>query len=317
MTRDELLGRLRLPIVAAPMFLVSGPDLVIAAARSGIVGAFPTPNCRSPEQLDDWMTRIAAETEDAPGLWAANLVTHSSNAQLGAHLELVAKHQPRIVITALGSPAPAIPVVQGYGGIVLADVVNAALARKAAAAGADGLVAVSSGAGGHTGSLSPFAFLSILRGFFDGIICVGGGIADGHGVAGAIAAGADLVYMGTRFLAAEESMAAPAYKQMVVDAQAHDLLVSDAITGTPASWLKPSLVAAGYDLADMGSKPDRNYGGDPAKQWRDLWSAGHGLHATTKVEPVSEIVDALTSDFDAAMHRVAKIRSMTGEMQRD
>ena len=288
------------------MFLVSGPDLVIAAARSGIIGAFPTPNCRTAVELDAWMTRIDAETRDASGLWAANLVTHSSNAQLAEHLELVAKHRPQIVITALGSPEPAIPVVHGYGGLVLADVVNAGLARKAAAAGADGLVAVSSGAGGHTGQLSPFAFLSILRGFFDGIICVGGGIADGHGVAGAIAAGADLVYMGTRFLASEESLAAPAYKQMVVDAQAQDLLVSDAITGTPASWLKPSLIAAGYDVANLGDKPERNYGGDPAKQWRDLWSAGHGLHATTKVEPVSAIVDDIASDFDAAMRRVAE-----------
>ena len=305
MNRDDLLARLRLPVVAAPMFLVSGPELVIAAARSGIIGAFPTPNCRTAAELDEWMTRIAAETADATGLWAANLVTHSSNAQLGDHLELVAKHKPKIVITALGSPAPAIPVVHGYGGLVLADVVNAGLAEKAAAAGADGLVAVSSGAGGHTGSLSPFAFLSILRSFFDGIICVGGGIADGHGVAGAIAAGADLVYMGTRFLASEESMAAPAYKQMVVDAQAQDLLVSDAITGTPASWLKPSLVAAGYDIANLGAKPDRNYGGDPAKQWRDLWSAGHGLHATTGIEPVSAIVDEIAGDFHAAIDRLS------------
>ena len=312
MPRDDLLSRLRLPVVAAPMFLVSGPDLVIAAARSGIVGAFPTPNCRTAEQLDDWMTRIAAETSEAPGLWAANLVTHSSNAQLGDHLELVAKHRPKIVITALGSPAAVIPVVHSYGGIVLADVVNAALAQKAAAADADGLVAVSSGAGGHTGQLSPFAFLSILRSFFDGIICVGGGIADGHGVAGAITAGADLVYMGTRFLASEESMAAPAYKQMVVDAQAHDLLVSDAITGTPASWLKPSLVAAGYDVANLGAKAERNYGADPAKQWRDLWSAGHGLHATTSIEPVSAIVDELAQDFDAAAGRIAEIRALAG-----
>lgn len=299
-----LLGKLRLPVVAAPMFLVSGPEMVIAAALSGIVGAFPTPNCRTAEQLDEWMTRIVAGTADAPGLWAANLVTHSSNPRLGDDLALVAKHQPPIVITALGSPAPAIATVQGYGGIVLADVTSAALGRKAAAAGADGLVAVASGAGGHTGSLSPFAFIAVLRSFFDGIVCVGGAVADGAGVAGAVAAGADLVYMGTRFLAADESMAAPNYKAMVVAAGAEDLVVSPAITGTAASWLKPSLIAAGYDVDDLGKPAVRDYGGDPAAKWRDLWAAGQGLHAVTSVEPVADIVDLLATDYQAAIDRL-------------
>lgn len=300
-----VLAKLRLPVVAAPMFLVSGPDMVIAAARSGIVGAFPTPNCRTAEQLDEWMTRIAAATADAPGLWAANLVTHSSNPRLADDLALVAKHRPPLVITALGSPAPAIATVHGYGGLVLADVVTEALGRKAAVAGADGLVAVASGAGGHTGSLSPFAFVSVLRGFFDGIVCVGGAIADGAGVAGAVAAGADLVYMGTRFLAAEESMAVPAYKQMVVDAGAHDLVVSPAITGTAASWLKPSLAQAGYDLDNLSQPAKRDYGGDPAAKWRDLWAAGQGLHAVTRAEPVAAIVDELDTGWRAARARLA------------
>ena len=207
-----LIDKLRLPVVAAPMFLVSGPEMVIAAARSGIIGAFPTPNCRTAADLDAWMTRIAAETEGAPGLWAANLVTHSSNQRLADDLALIAKHKPPVVITALGSPASAVETVHGYGGIVLADVISVALGRKAAAAGADGLVCVSAGAGGHTGFLSPFAFITALRAEFDGIICVGGGIADGAALAGAIAAGADLVYMGTRFLAAEESMAGKGWR---------------------------------------------------------------------------------------------------------
>lgn len=299
-----VLSKLRLPVVAAPMFLVSGPEMVIAAARSGIVGAFPTPNCRTAEQLDEWMTRIAAETAGAPGLWAANLVTHSSNPRLPDDLALVAKHRPPIVITALGSPAPAIEAVHAYGGIVLADVVNETLGRKAAAAGADGLVAVASGAGGHTGSLSPFAFVSVLRSFFDGIVCVGGAIADGAGVAGAVAAGADLVYMGTRFLAAEESMAQPGYKQMVIDAQAHDLVVSPAITGTAASWLKPSLVQAGYDIDDLSKPAVRDYSGDAAAKWRDLWAAGQGLHAVTQTEPVAAIVDQLDGGYRAAVDRL-------------
>lgn len=300
----QLLERLRLPIVAAPMFLISGPEMVIAAARAGIVGAFPTPNCRSSQDLDDWMTRIVAETVDAPGLWAANLVTHSSNSRLRDDLALVAKHQPPIVITALGSPAPAIDMVHAYGGLVLADVTNEKLARKAAAAGADGLVAVSSGAGGHTGNLSPFAFISVVREFFDGIICVGGAISDGSGVAGAVAAGADLVYVGTRFLAAEESMADPAYKAMVVGSRAEDLVVSAAITGTPASWLKESLAKAGYDLDDLGAPATRDYSGDPAKKWRDLWAAGQGLHAVTATEPLAEIVDALETGWNAGRVRL-------------
>lgn len=303
MSRD-ILNRLRLPVVAAPMFLVSGPDMVIAAARAGIVGAFPTPNCRTAEQVDEWMTRIVAETADAPGLWAANLVTHTSNPRLPDDLAMVAKHKPPIVITALGSPAPAIEVVHSYGGIVLADVVNEKLGRKAAAAGADGLVAVASGAGGHTGNLSPFAFISVLRSFFDGIICVGGAIADGAGVAGAVAAGADLVYLGTRFLAAEESMAEPDYKKMVVDSRAEDLVVSPAITGTAASWLKPSLVKAGYDLDALDKPATRDYGGDAAKKWRDLWAAGQGLHTITDTEPLADIVDTLEIGWNAARDRL-------------
>ena len=209
--------QLRLPIIAAPMFLISGPDLVLAACRAGIVGAFPTPNARPIEVLDQWMATITeglararAESPQARiGPWAANLVTHSSNARLPEDLALIARYQPPIVITALGSPRPAIEVVHAYGGMVIADVVNLTLARKAVAAGADGLACVCAGAGGHTGHLSPFAFVSAVREFFDGLVIAGGGITDGWGVAGAIASGADLVYMGTRFIPTAESQAAP------------------------------------------------------------------------------------------------------------
>lgn len=299
-----LLSRLRLPVVAAPMFLVTGPEMVIAAAQSGIVGAFPTPNCRTVEELDAWMDQIASACADLPGLWAANLVTHSTNPRLADDLKVVAKYKPPIVITALGSPAPVIDTVHSYGGLVLADVVGATLGRKAAAAGADGLVAVSAGAGGHTGSLSPFAFLALLRSFFDGIICVGGGIADGASVAGAVAAGADLVYMGTRFLASQESRASPAYKQMVVDASADDLVISPAITGTAASWLKPSLTQAGYDLDQLSTSGNRDYSGTAGARWRDVWSAGQGLHAVTAIEPVSTIVDDLEQGWAASRSRL-------------
>ncbi|WP_370206017.1 NAD(P)H-dependent flavin oxidoreductase [Pararhodobacter marinus] len=297
---------LRLPVFAAPMFLVSGPELVIAACKAGIVGAFPTPNCRSIEQLDDWMTRIRAEVGTAP--WCANLVTHSSNARLPQDLALISRHKPPFVVTALGSPKPAIETVHGYGGKVIADVTTVALARKAVAAGADGLACICAGAGGHTGTLSPFAFVSAVRAFFDGIVIVGGGISDGAGIAGAIAAGADYVYMGTSFIAAEESMAPAAYKDMVAAAQIEDLLISAGITGTPASWLKPSLRDNGMDPDDMPDAPGRAYDSSQSfkgKRWADVWSAGQGVGAVTGTEPASAIVARLEAEYDAARGRLS------------
>jgi nitronate monooxygenase len=301
---------MRLPVFAAPMFLVSGPELVIAACEAGIGAAFPTPNCRTTEDLDQWMTAITRELNErsqqagarTPGPWAANLVTHSTNSRLNDDLELVRRHRPPIVITALGSPKPAIPIVHEYGGLVFADVVNLKLARKAAEAGADGLVCVCAGAGGHTGHLSPFAFISAVREFFHGWIAVGGGICDGAGIAGALAAGADFVYMGTRFLASRESLAVPDYKQMVVDCGTDDLVISAAVTGTPASWLRPSLERHGVDPAGQVT---RNYDArnDVAKRWRDLWACGQGLQTIHAVEPVAAIVDRLEDEYLSARAR--------------
>jgi nitronate monooxygenase len=309
---------LRLPVVAAPMFLISGPELVLAACRAGIVGAFPTPNARPIDVLDDWMKRIteglAAERAARPdallGPWAANLVTHSSNKRLPEDLALVAKYQPPIVITALGSPKPAIEVVQAYGGKVIADVVSLTLAKKAVAAGADGLACISSGAGGHTGQISPFAFVSAVREFFDGLVILGGGIADGWGVAGAVAAGADLIYMGTRLIPTEESLAVPAYKQMIVDSTVDDLVVSAGVTGTPASWLKPSLRASGFDPERMPATPERNYDSSQSlesKRWKDVWAAGQGLGTVKAIEPVGAVVDRLDDEYRAAIARFAAL----------
>ena len=313
-----LLKTLRLPVVAAPMFLISGPDMVIAACKSGIIGAFPTPNARPIDVLDDWMRQIteglaAARAENPAaviGPWAANLVTHSSNTRLPEDLALVAKYQPPIVITALGSPKPVIEVVHSYGGIVLADVTTLTLARKAVAAGADGLACVSAGAGGHTGSLSPFAFVSAVREFFDGIIVIGGGISDGAGVAGAIAAGADLVYMGTRFIPTSESLAAQGYKQMLVECTVDDIIVSAGITGTPASWLKPSLRAAGLDPDNLPATPPRNYDSNRSlkgRNWVDMWAAGQGLGAIKAITPVADVVDGLDAQYRAALARLSRI----------
>lgn len=317
-----LLSSMRLPVVAAPMFLVSGPDVVVAASASGIMGSFPTPNCRTVEQLDSWLDTITSRLRDleaqdpvvpvAP--WAVNLVTHSTNTRLAEDLRLVAEYQPPVVITALGSPKPVMEVVHGYGGLVIADVVNLKLAHKAVAAGVDGLACVSAGAGGHTGHLSPFAFISAVREFFDGIVTVGGGISDGSGVAGAIAAGADLIYMGTRFLATQESMAVDDYKQMVIDHGPDDLIVSNRITGTDASWLRPSLIANGLDPDHLVAPDERNYDSQGAaghKKWKDIWAAGQGLHTTREVEPIATVVDRLEVEYQAAARRFTSLASPT------
>ena len=297
---------MRLPVIAAPMFLVSGPELVIAACKAGIGGAFPTPNCRTAADLDAWMGQITDALSPGDGPWVANLITHSTNARLEEDLRLVAQYKPPIVITALGSPKPVMETVKAYGGLVFADVVNMALAKKAADAGVDGLACISAGAGGHTGHLSPFAFVSAVREYFDGWLTIGGGIADGAGVAGAIAAGADMVYMGTRFLAAAESRAQAPYKQMIVDCGPDDLIVSSAITGTPASWLKPSLRAAGMDPDALGGPITRDYSGDAAhKRWRDIWAAGQGLQKVGAVEPTAVVVDRLEAEYRAAAARFA------------
>ncbi|HEY8537618.1 MAG TPA: nitronate monooxygenase, partial [Steroidobacteraceae bacterium] len=202
-----------------------------------------------------------------------------------------------------GSPKPAIPIVHDYGGLVFADVVNLKLAHKAAEAGADGLVCVCAGAGGHTGHLSPFAFISAVREFFDGWVVVGGGISDGAGIAGALAAGADFVYMGTRFLPSRESLAVPEYKQMVVDCGPDDLVVSAAVTGTPASWLRPSLERHGVDPAAGPAARNYDAATDVAKRWRDLWACGQGLQTIRAIEPVSAIVDRLEDEYLTARAR--------------
>lgn len=306
---------LRVPVVAAPMFLVSNPDLVVAACEAGIVGAFPTSNARPIEVLDEWMHEItsrlaslkAAQPDRLIGPWCANCISHSSNSRLPEDLALIAKYKPPLVVTALGSPKPVIEVVHGYGGKVIADVINLTLARKAVAAGADGLACVSAGAGGHTGFLSPFAFVSAVREFFDGLVIIGGGISDGWGVAGAVAAGADMVYMGTRFIATLESQAQQAYKEMLVQSTVDDLIVSAGITGTPAIWLKPSLRDNGLDPDNLPPVPARSYDSNStiaSKRWKDVWAAGQGVGSIKAIESVAVIVDRLEQEYAAARGRL-------------
>jgi nitronate monooxygenase len=300
------------------MFLISGPELVLAACRAGIIGAFPTPNARPVSVLADWMQQITeglAQARDAQpaatiGPWCANLVTHSSNTRLAEDLALVARFKPPVVVTALGSPKPAIEVVHAYGGLVIADVISVGLAKKAVAAGADGLACVCAGAGGHTGFLSPFAFVSAVREFFDGYVITGGGIGDGWGVAGAVASGADLVYMGTRFIPTAESLAPPEYKQMVVDSSIDDLVVSAGVTGTAASWLKPSLRAQGLDPDNMPDAPGRQYDSNQSfagKKWTEVWAAGQGLGPIKAVASVATVVDELARDYQQAMNRFKQL----------
>lgn len=299
--------KLRLPVFCAPMFLVSGPELVIAACKAGVAGAFPTPNTRTTGELDAWMDEITRALGPADAPWVTNLITHSTNTRLADDLRLVTQYKPPVVITALGSPKPVMETVKAYGGLVFADVVNLKLARKAAEAGVDGMACISAGAGGHTGHLSPFAFISAVREFFDGYLTVGGGISDGAGIAGAIAAGADFVYMGTRFLPTVESRAQEAYKLMVLEANADDLVVSAAVTGTPASWLKPSLAAAGYDAENPGGPATRDYSGDAAKRWRDIWAAGQGVGRSRAIEPVADVVAELEREYHAAIARFQRV----------
>ncbi|NQV80582.1 MAG: nitronate monooxygenase [Alphaproteobacteria bacterium] len=309
-TSDALRAQLRLPLFAAPMFLVSGPDLVIAAARAGIIGSFPTPNCRTTAGLDAWMARITEETADfgsgedhSTKLWSANLIVHRTNARLAEDMALVKKYRPPIVITALGSPRAIVDDVHDYGGLVFADVNGVAHARKAAAAGVDGLVLVCAGAGGHTGRIAPFAFVPEVRKFFDGMLIVSGAMTDGRAVAAARALGADFGYAGTRFIACAESMAPDAYRQMVVDAGIDDLVLTSALTGALASMLRPSVREAGFDPDALveGSTAGYTHKTSENRAWKSVWSAGQGVGLINSVKTVAEIVDDFAGEYEAAL----------------
>lgn len=298
-------SRLSLPLVAAPMFLISGPELVLAACRSGVVGSFPTPNARTVADLDQWMDRITTGLTDKDAPWAANVVVHRSNARLDEDLGLVMRYKAPLVITALGSPRAIVERVHDYGGLVFADVNSVPFARKAVEAGVDGLVLVASGAGGHTGNMTGFSFVPAVREFFDGPVILGGGITDGAGIRAAEVLGADLAYMGTRFIACEESLAAPEYRDMLVNSTVEDLILTRAITGVAANWLKPSIARAGYDLDAMEKNPDVDFT-DPqsgAKRWAHVWSAGHGVGLIDRTEPVASLVARLKAEYEEARKR--------------
>lgn len=301
---SDPLSRLRLPVFQAPMFLQSGPAMVIASCRAGIVGSFPSVNARTLEDLERWLLEISGAVGESDAPWAINLMMHRSNTRRMDDLALAERFRAPLVITALGSPKEAVERVHGYGGKVFADVIDIRFAAKAIEAGVDGLVLVAAGAGGHTGQQSAFAFVEEVRRYFDGLLVLGGGITSGRAVRAAQVLGADYAYMGTRFIASEESMAEADYKQMVVDSSGADIICSDALTGVKANWLRGSLLRAGYDPDNMPDPGDIDIiksSGD-AKRWRDVWAAGQGVGAIDEVLPIAAIVEKLEQEYRLALN---------------
>jgi nitronate monooxygenase len=312
--------RLSLPLIAAPMFLVSGVDLVVAACRSGVIGAFPTANCRSTDELDRWLGTIARElavhadtSGTAPAPVCANLIVHRSNVRLADDLSVVLRHAPEVVITSVGSPAPVVAPLHDVGAVVLADVASLRHAERALAAGADGLVLLTAGAGGQTGWLNPFAFVRAVRASFAGPLVLAGGVSDGCALFAAETLGCDLAYMGTRFIATRESMAPAHYKDMLVKSSADDVLLTRAFTGLPTNMLRPSIVAAGLDPEALPERETIDIAKDidvaareaAPKRWRDIWSAGHSVSAVDAVLPVADLVARTRAEYLAARDRAS------------
>ncbi|KAI9187787.1 hypothetical protein H9P43_002178 [Blastocladiella emersonii ATCC 22665] len=306
----------RLPVIAAPMFLVSGPALVTATCRAGVVGTFPTLNARTDEELDAWLADISANLRAAPSAAAfgVNLIVHKTNPRLRAHLALVVKHRVPVVITSLGAVREVIDAVHSYGGIVLHDVINLRHAEKAVAAGVDGLIAVCAGAGGHAGAASPFALVPQLRARFgDSVLLVAGGaISDGATVRAAQTLGADLAYMGTRFIATRESMADDGYKRMLTTAKEGPApsflptVYTDKVSGVYANFLRDSLVQAGVDPDKLAAAAHveedfSKMSASESRAWKDIWSAGHGVLNIHDTLPTQELVDRLAQEYEAAV----------------
>ena len=297
---------LRLPVIMAPMFLLSDPTLVIAALRAGIIGAFPALNQRSSEGVDAWLTEIeqARATMANPPPYAVNLIVHKSAPRTPDDLKLVIKHKVPIVITSLGAVSDVVKAVQDYGGLVFHDVISERHMDKAIEAGVDGLILVCAGAGGHTGTLNPFAFTALARRKFNGTIIVSGGISDGFAIAAVKALGADFAYMGTRFIATQECQADPAYKQMILDAQIGDIVGTAAVSGVYGNFLRASLEANGVDAAST-VKPELNMEQRSSGAWKQIWSAGHGVSVIDDIPSVTQLVERLEAEYQQAKVRMS------------
>jgi nitronate monooxygenase len=310
--------RLRLPVVAAPLFIISNPDLVIAQCKAGVIGSFPALNARPAQELDRWLEKIttelaeydAAHPEAPSAPFAVNQIVHSSNDRLQHDVEMCVKWKVPIVITSLGAKEFVNEAVHSYGGIVLHDIINNKFAKKAISKGADGVIAVAAGAGGHAGALSPFALVQEIREWFDGPLLLSGSIANGDAVLASEAMGADLAYIGSAFIATDEANAVEAYKQSVVDNNADDIVLSNLFTGVSGNYLKPSIEAAGLDPTNL---PDGDIspmscgsGSDSSsKAWKDIWGCGQGIGAVKSVQSTQGLVDRLTTEYLAAKKRIS------------
>jgi nitronate monooxygenase len=311
---DSIARRLRMPLVAAPMFRVSGPELVIAACREGVIGSFPVANCRTVNDLDEWLTRIETSLtpEDAP--FCPNLIMRRQRVM--EEVDCLLKHRVEMVITSVGSPEPIVGPLHDAGCLVFADVANVRHAQKAIAAGVDGLILLTAGAGGQTGWANGFSFVRAVRAIYDGPIVLAGGVGDGQAVWAAQTLGCDLAYMGTKFIATRESMAGEGYKQMLVDCRLDDVLLTRAFTGLETNMLRPSIIAAGLDPDDLPTTMSEEgaaalYGGGTdkggPKRWLDVWGAGHSVSGVTGIPTVSELVEVTAREYAFARTETARM----------
>jgi nitronate monooxygenase len=319
MALPSCFDNLRIPVIGAPLFIISHPALVIAQCRAGVVGSFPTLNARPREQLEEWLHEItealaahdAAHSDRPAAPFACNLIVNRANLRLEEDAAILAKWKPKIVITSLGAREEINELVHSWGGIVLHDIIHDRFARKAIEKGADGLIAVAAGAGGHAGTLSPFALVQEIREWFDGPLVLSGSIANGGSILAAQAMGADLAYIGSAFIATEEARAMPAYKQAIVDSGASDIVYSSYFTGVHGNYLRGSIEAAGLDPdnlpeGDPSSMDLSKVEGGSAKAWKDIWGAGQGIGAVKSVGTAGELVDRLEREYEEARERVLK-----------
>jgi len=310
---DSIKDNISIPVIGAPLFLISVPDLVIAQCKAGIIGSFPALNARPQHVLEEWIVRIKTELKEyqeqnpdkkvAP--FAVNQICHGSNDRLQGDMEICVKHEVPIIITSLRPPAEVVEAAHSYGGLVFHDVINVRHAKKAADMGVDGLILVCAGAGGHAGALSPFALLREVKSWFDGTIILSGSIGDGYSVASALALGADFAYLGTRFIATHEANAEPEYKQMLIESSANDIVYSNLFTGVLGNYLKPSIQNSGLDPDNLpnADKSAMNFGSGgntDSKAWKDIWGSGQGIGLIEDAPTVQELVDRLKSEFTEA-----------------
>ncbi|SFE00175.1 nitronate monooxygenase [Bacillus sp. OV194] len=314
---EHFVNQLELPVISAPMFLVSSPELVIEGCKSGIIGSFPLLNARTIEVLDEWMLRITEELKQAKAQdperkiapWAVNIIVHKTNKRYKQDLELIRKHQPPVVITSLGHPGEVVEIVHQYGGLVFSDVIHLGHAKKAVQTGVDGLILVCNGAGGHAGTINPIAFIGAVKEFWDGITILAGCINNGQDILAAEALGADLAYMGTRFIAASESFASNEYKEMLIESSFEDLIYTDAFSGVNANYLVSSIRNAGLEPDQLKKKEavDMSHlDSSDARAWKDIWSAGQGVNRIKEVTPVHQIIGDLKSEYDQTLQFLVK-----------